>query len=114
MLPCFGLTSALRRQRLRESNEMNARLAQGEWHYDAWWWISFVDSGRPEGSQFLGVTVVQGGSLPRALANAWDLGINPGGEALALQIPAPNVPASHLRNRLLAREESIVAGMTGR
>lgn len=90
---------------------MLAHLAQGEWHYDAWWWISFASADLPEGQQLQGVAVVQAGSLPKALTTCWNLGINPGGEALSLQIPSQHVPAREFRNRLLTREEVQAAGL---
>jgi hypothetical protein len=91
-------------------------------------WLSFVDPDRPEGQQFLGVTVVDVSDnevasivdeirdrFPNAKAGAewiaaatrkaWSLGCNPGGEVGCAELPSET--CGHVpRNRLLTREEA--------
>ncbi|MBY0561545.1 hypothetical protein [Hyphomicrobium sp.] len=44
-------------------------------------YLSFADE------TFLGATVVQGHDLVDAVRNAWDLGLNPGGQVLGGEVP---------------------------
>lgn len=55
---------------------------------DGWWWLSFVDPGRPEGDRFLGVAIVPGGNVIQASQFAWTLGINPGGQVAGFPLPS--------------------------
>jgi hypothetical protein len=74
-----------------------------------WFWLSFCDTAKPAGQQFLGGCYVPGNDMIEAVKNAWDLGCNPGGQVAAL---GP-FPESHLRehvpeenwSRLLSRAE---------
>lgn len=50
-------------------------------------WLSFCDTDKPAGSQFLGVAIVRAHSLPEAIRVAHVLGINPGGEVQSLELP---------------------------
>lgn len=77
---------------------------------DAWWYVSFADPERPEGQQFLGGAYVRGSTAELALARAWSLGINPGGQpAMAGPFPAAAMDANGVpetdRERLLTRSE---------
>lgn len=71
-----------------------------------WWWLSFTDADLPEGSQFLGVAVVEARGLAWAITVAHGLGINPGGDVMAIEIPDEHVPPESFRNRLLDRAEA--------
>lgn len=72
-----------------------------------WWWLSFADAGKPKGQQFLGACVVRGTDMLGAIQNAWDMAINPGGEALGSgPIPAHLLPDECWRNRLLSKNEA--------
>jgi len=64
------------------------------------YWISFC------GEHFLGVAIVQAGSLAGAVKEATRRKINPGGEAVVFEIP-PRYRQQHwpYRNRLIKREE---------
>lgn len=78
-----------------------------------WYWMSFCDPDKPEGEQFLGVVIVDGGSehpsvgIHMAAVAAYATGCNPGGEVVAIQLPQwaveHVVPA--WSNRLLTRAE---------
>lgn len=72
-----------------------------------WWWLSFVDSTRPEGQQSLGVVLVQALSGDEAVRAMTARGCNPGGdEVLALRIPASvGQPPEGYANRLLGIAE---------
>lgn len=71
------------------------------------YWLSFVDPDRPKGERFLGVSIVQvsdeeveaqreeaagwaeperGMEIAAAVAKAWDMGCNPGGEVQGFRI----------------------------
>ncbi len=72
------------------------------------WWLSFCDTRRPEGSQFLGASIVEGGdNIGEAITLAHLLGCNPGGEVQGF--PVPDVAAARVsgkwRHRLLTRAE---------
>jgi hypothetical protein len=72
-----------------------------------WWWLSFVDEDRPEGDRNLGVAIVRGYDVVNAARNAWDKGINPGGEIAGTQIP--DIVMAHPaypRNVLIPTEEA--------
>lgn len=73
---------------------------------EQWWWLSFCDPNLPEGSQFLGVSLVKARGFITASVSASLLGINPGGEVQGFGIPDNyNVPESY-RNRLLTCAEA--------
>jgi hypothetical protein len=44
----------------------------------SWWWLSFSDE------RFLGAAIVEASNFPEAVLRTHALGINPGGEVLAL------------------------------
>jgi hypothetical protein len=67
-------------------------------------WMSFVDPELPEGSAFLGVAIVEAKDIGEGTALCWDLGINPGGEVLAGEMPEP-WPPCRFRDRLLQKPE---------
>jgi hypothetical protein len=73
---------------------------------DPLWWLSFADPGLPEGSQFLGVAIVQAPEFPAAVTRTHALGINPGG---GIQGAGP-IPAEHIArgywDRLLTKAEA--------
>ena len=71
----------------------------------AWWWLSFCDPDRPKG-EFLGACLVKAnGPLSGTLA-AHALGINPGGEVLALgPVPLEAPMREGWAERLLTRAE---------
>lgn len=73
---------------------------------DPLWWLSFCDPDAPEGSQFLGVAVVQAPTLPAAITRSHVLGVNPGGEVASMgPIPVGYI-AGEWRDRLLTRDEA--------
>ena len=51
------------------------------------WWMSFADSDRPDGEQFLGVALVEASSLSEAMTRSWLTKCNPGGEVQSVEIP---------------------------
>lgn len=73
-----------------------------------WWWLSFADSDKPKGSQFLGVVIVQGTSIESAAMEAHAVNANPGGQVLGVPIPESildSIPVPD-RNRLLTKDEA--------
>lgn len=73
------------------------------------WWLSFCDTSRAEGSQFLGGCVVRAASFLDAVQESWAQGCNPGGECRG--VPVENegpVRAEHV-NKLFRTKEEIEA-----
>lgn len=71
-----------------------------------WFYLSFVDEDKDE---FLGACYVEGETIDTAVRNAWDQGINPGGQVLGLgpwadQELLGNGVANDVRNKLLSKE----------
>lgn len=52
-----------------------------------WQWLSFADSSRPKGTQFLGVAIVRARDPMEAAMVATLTGCNPGGEIVMAEIP---------------------------
>ena len=71
----------------------------------SWWWLSFRDPKKPEGSSFLGVVVVQAKSMKLAMKEAWRLECNPGGEVLGEALPPEVKIPEQYQNKLLSRTE---------
>ena len=71
------------------------------------WWLSFCDPALPSGKQFLGVSIVSGGTIIEATKNAHLMQCNPGGEVSGAVIPNDTVPfiADHWLYRLLTKAE---------
>lgn len=64
-----------------------------------YWWLSFADSSRPTGQQFLGVTVVKACGMALAVMRSHSLKINPGGEVRGVVIPAHVPPPAELTDQ---------------
>jgi hypothetical protein len=69
-----------------------------------WWWLSFCDSNKPEGQQFLGCAIVRARGFIGAVEEARAKGCNPGGQALGAPLP-DGLKFDGWANRLLTREE---------
>lgn len=67
-------------------------------------WLSFCDPDRPEGSRFLGVSIVKANSFDEALGWASFLKCNPGGEVAGTTLDGPPVPVTYL-GRLLSKAD---------
>lgn len=52
-----------------------------------WWYFSFADADKPEGTQFLGGCIVKADSPANALTVTHLTGCNPGGEAQIIELP---------------------------
>lgn len=50
-------------------------------------WLSFCDPKKPEGEQFLGVSIVEAPHFTLAAPTAWTLGCNPCGEVQITELP---------------------------
>lgn len=102
-------------ERVLVSPETAALLAESdanmtpEGEPERFWWLSFCDPTKPEGTQFLGV-VVAGPARRRtqAIALTHKLKINPGGEVATVSIPSNflRVIPDRWRNRLLDKGET--------
>jgi len=79
-----------------------------------WWWLSFVDTERPEGQRFLGVVVLEATGFMDAVGQAWAHGLNPGGEVQGMEVVEGNgLPPEAFRNRLLSEAEAMEVGQRG-
>ena len=72
-------------------------------------WMSFCDTGRPKGKQFLGVIIMWSPGVAHAIDRAWKLGINPGGEIMSYIINPNKIKPEHF-DRLLTKQELTMAG----
>lgn len=71
------------------------------------YWLSFCDPDMPKGHAFLGVAIVHAFDFEGAVQEAWNLGINPGGEVMGF--PIPSVVDNLVREdtgRLLSKEKA--------
>lgn len=69
-------------------------------------WLSFCDSDKPKGTQFLGCVIIEAPDLVDAITKSHGLGVNPGGEVLSIEIPdevRDRFGPEH-RDKLLSRE----------
>ena len=73
---------------------------------DPLWWLSFADPDLPEGSQFLGVVILQAPTFPAAVTRSHVTGVNPGGEVAPMGPIPPGYIAPEWRGRLLTRAEA--------
>lgn len=78
------------------------RMANG-WE---WMWLSFADPDLPKGQQFLGWAMVQAGDIVEAARTAHRLGINPGGQVAAYELPRGAEPADGYAERLFTGDEA--------
>lgn len=65
-----------------------------------WWYLSFAST-----DQFLGATAVMGSDEMDAISNSIQLGLNPGGEVLA--IPLDDEVPTELRNALITSKSEL-------
>ncbi len=92
----------------RELNrEVNMMLALEDDSPMLWWWLSFCDTERPEGTQFLGAALVRARNAATAMLEAHAQGCNPGGSIAMWEIPdeVPVAECPEWVNRLMSREE---------
>jgi hypothetical protein len=88
----------------REANRrLNMRAALADPSPIRWWWLSFVDTDLPAGSQFLGAVMVEAPNFLLAVQEALLRGINPGGEVQGQDLPDWAVPRLDHQNVLLDR-----------
>lgn len=76
------------------------------------WWLSFCDTNRPVGSQFLGVCIVLGFDLRDAIVRSHVAKCNPGGSIQSVELPddmARRVPRKRM-DTLLSKQETVRLG----
>lgn len=71
-----------------------------------WWWLSFCDTTKPEGQQFLGVAIVEAHGIATAMIVTRDKGINPGGQIAAWALPLDAKIPENFTNKLLTKDEA--------
>lgn len=79
----------------------------------AWYWMSFCDPKRPEGTQFLGVAIVEAADEASAVLVSHQLGINPGGEIQMYGFDPTRcpVPIVAVENKLFTMDQLKTAGL---
>lgn len=71
-------------------------------------WLSFCDTRRPKGTQFLGACIVEADDFKSACREAWRLKINPGGDVQGHPILSYIAPYTRpWAGRLLTKEEAL-------
>lgn len=73
------------------------------------WYLSFADTTRPAGTQWLGGCYVMAHDLESAASRAWEVGANPGGQVLAVKAPTSVTVRAGYMDRLLNVNEVAVA-----
>lgn len=68
-------------------------------------YMSFADTDRPKGSQWLGAAYVEAEDLIAAIKKAWALKINPGGQVMSRELPLDAKVLPEYRHRLLTEDE---------
>lgn len=71
-----------------------------------WLWMSFCDTSKPRGFQFLGVIIVKARGAATAIREINRLGINPGGEIMTIELGNVIFDESKYANRLLTKEQA--------
>jgi hypothetical protein len=73
-------------------------------------YLSFADSSRPKGKQFLGALIVRASHMTEAISASHALGLNPGGEVVGhpvkIQPGFNDVPEAYIEKLLSAGELS--------
>lgn len=85
------------------------RLAEEQDRPERCLWISFCDTDRPKGQQFLGVVIMLAKGLAHAVDRSWELGINPGGEIMSYETDGSDIRPEHF-DRLLSKDELMAYG----
>jgi len=80
-------------------------LKDEEFNDEELWWMSFCDITRPKGKRNIGVIITKAKGMAHAIAKAHKLGINPGGEVQACQIPNELVKNKDVCDKLLSGDD---------
>jgi len=72
-------------------------------------WMSFCDTEKPKGQQFIGVVITHAKGIAHAIDKTHKLGINPGGEVFSYETDATDIDLAHF-DILLSKEDLITAG----
>lgn len=75
----------------------------------SYWWMSFCDPDKPEGTQFLGAAIIKADNHFDMMTRSWLLGLNPGGEVAFFEIPEQyekRVPNDWIESRLITKIEA--------
>ena len=83
-----------------EWNRLTEAVATESQEPERWLYVSFADE-----DGFRGAVVVRARGIVTALARCHLLGINPGGEALGVEVPPDELPAPEYRERLIKPKE---------
>lgn len=78
---------------------------------DSLWWLSFCDTSKPKGLQFIGIIIIPAINFIQAVAKTHVLNINPGGEIEGVELPSSVKISSEYQNRLLSKKELYDSGL---
>jgi hypothetical protein len=71
-----------------------------------WWYLSFAeDTGDPTTGKWLGGAVVFAPGYHHAVKQAWERGINPGGQCLGFKLKPKDIPSAEFHDRLLNEDD---------
>lgn len=87
-----------------EARRLMALAKEIEANQRSLWWLSFCDTDKPTGQEFLGVIVVEELGPMHAVNKTHELGINPGGQVMVVPVAADSIKPEHL-NRLMLLPE---------
>jgi hypothetical protein len=81
-------------------------MAEEDKQPKVWWYLSFAeDTGDPTTGKWLGGVVVFAPGYHHAVKQAWERGINPGGQCLGFKLRPENVPSAEFHDRLLSEAD---------
>lgn len=89
--------------------KFSERLEEEKGNPEACIWMSFCDTEKSPGSQFLGVIITKAHGIAHAIEKTWTLEINPGGEVRSYETDASDIASAHF-DRLLSKEDLVKCG----
>lgn len=88
-------------------SRMAALLKEEMNQSEDYWWLSFCDPDKPEGTQFLGAIIVKAHGITDAITKCNAMMINPGGEVKGMPIPITEETQKRLTPDVLHRLLSV-------
>ena len=104
-----ALTDGLGMSREERNKRFNDRLDEEVAHEDVCMWMSFCDTEKPKGQQFIGVVITRAKGMAHAIDKTHRLGINPGGEVMSYETNPDDIASEHF-DKLLTKDDLVAAG----
>lgn len=72
-----------------------------------YYWLSFCDPDKPEGTQFLGASIIEAADFVTAITKSHLLGCNPGGEVVTWEFEPDKcpIPIAAIENKLMTKDD---------